>query len=99
MEELVFSPPNPKFFWGEVHTDSKIISTTDTMGRPPDIPPRPPEAILDLSQPSSSKIYHFFQAPFYNRYRKGCRPNWFQLTIINIRSPYLYVILTKNVSV
>jgi hypothetical protein len=34
------------------------------MDRPPDVPPRPPEAIIDLSQPSSSKyaskIYQFF---------------------------------------
>jgi hypothetical protein len=62
MEGLVFSPKNPKFFWGEVHTYSKIISTTDTMDRPPDFPP---EAIIDLSQPSSSKsaskVYHFFK--------------------------------------
>ncbi len=31
------------------------------MDRPPDVPPRPPEALNDLSQPSSSKskIYHF----------------------------------------
>jgi hypothetical protein len=65
MEGLVFSPKNPKFFWGEVHTYSKIISTTDTMDRPLDVPPRPPEAIIDLSQPSSSKsaskVYHFFK--------------------------------------
>jgi hypothetical protein len=36
----------------------------DTMDRPPDVPPRPPEAIIDLSHPpswkSASKIYHFF---------------------------------------
>jgi hypothetical protein len=58
-------PPKCIFSWGEVHPVSKIISTTDTMDRPPDVPPRPPEAIIDLSQLSSSKsaskIYNFFK--------------------------------------
>ena len=44
---MVFSPKNPNqiFSVTEVHTDSKIIFTTDTMDRPPDVPPRPPEAL------------------------------------------------------
>ena len=38
---MVFSPKNPNqiFSVTEVHTDSKIIFTTDTMDRPPDVPP------------------------------------------------------------
>jgi hypothetical protein len=35
------------------------------MDRPPDVPPRPPETLIDLSQPSSSKsaskIFHYFK--------------------------------------